>query len=142
MDSIDQQILSLLRANARTSAAALSKTLRVSRGTVANRIARLEKRGEIGGYTVRFRPDFKLNEVRAWMSIVVEGDKTREVVKSPLCEPAMVSLHDTNGRWDLLAELRAVSNAELSQVLARVRKIKGIENTETSIHLATFARLE
>jgi DNA-binding Lrp family transcriptional regulator len=41
------------------------------------------------------------------------------------------------GRWDLLGELRATSVAELSAVLERVRKIKGIETTETSIHLQT-----
>ena len=50
----------------------------------------------------------------------------------------MESLHDTNGRWDLLAELRAESMAELSQVLERIRLIKGIANTETNILLATF----
>jgi DNA-binding Lrp family transcriptional regulator len=55
-----------------------------------------------------------------------------------LGEPAISSLHDTNGRWDLLAKLRATSIAELSAVLERVRKIKGIETTETSIHLQTF----
>jgi DNA-binding Lrp family transcriptional regulator len=142
MDSVDQQLLAMLRSNSRTSTAALSKTLRVSRGTVANRIARLEKLGVIAGYTVRFRPDSRLQQVRAWMSIAVECDKTRDVVRALLGEPAMVSLHDTNGRWDLLAELRVVSNAELSQVLARVRRIKGIEKTQTSIHLATFARQE
>ena len=40
--------------------------------------------------------------------------------------------------WDLLAELRAQSMAELSQVLERVRLIKGIANTETSILLASY----
>jgi DNA-binding Lrp family transcriptional regulator len=72
------------------------------------------------------------------MSVAVEGDKTRDVVRVLLGEPAVVSLHDTNGRWDLLAEVRAASIAELSEVLERVRKIKGIETTETSIHLQTF----
>ena len=50
----------------------------------------------------------------------------------------MAALHDTNGRWDLLAELRAETMAALSNVLERVRLIKGIANTETSILLATF----
>jgi DNA-binding Lrp family transcriptional regulator len=57
-----------------------------------------------------------------------------------LGEPALTSLHDTNGRWDLLAEVHAASVTELSEVLERVRKIKGIETTETSIHLQTFCR--
>ena len=142
MDSVDQQLLSLLRANARASIAALAKALDVSRGTVTNRLARLEKLGVVVGYTVRFRTPAKLDEVRAWISIAVDGDKTLEIVKSLLGEPAVVSLHDTTGRWDLVAELCAASNAELSQVLARPRKIKGIGNSETSIHLATFIKPE
>jgi DNA-binding Lrp family transcriptional regulator len=140
MDSIDHQLLALLRANARTSTATLAKKLGVSRGTVANRIARLEKAGVIVGYTVRLHPDSTTDQIKAWVSIAVEGDKTRDVVKALLGEPAMVSLHDTNGRWDLLAEIQTASNAELSKVLERVRKIKGIDNTETSIHLVTFTR--
>ena len=50
----------------------------------------------------------------------------------------MASLHDTNGRWDLLAELEVGSMKELSDVLERVRLISGIRVTETSIHLATY----
>ncbi len=90
------------------------------------------------GYTVQLRPDAQPDDIKAWMSISVEGDRTREVVRTLLGEPAVTSLHDTNGRWDLLAEVHARSIAELSDVLERVRKIKGIETTETSIHLQTF----
>ena len=50
----------------------------------------------------------------------------------------VATLHDTNGRWDLLAELRAQSLQELAKVLERIRLLKGISNTETSIHLETF----
>ena len=41
-------------------------------------------------------------------------------------------------RQALLAELRTGSMAELSQVLERIRLLKGIRSTETSIHLATY----
>jgi Lrp/AsnC ligand binding domain len=50
----------------------------------------------------------------------------------------VAGLHDTNGRWDLLAELRAGNLVELATVLERVRLIKGIAATETSIHLQTY----
>jgi DNA-binding Lrp family transcriptional regulator len=92
----------------------------------------------IVGYTVRLRPDARPDEIKAWMSIAVEGDRTREVVKTLLGEPAITCLHDTNSRWDLLAQVHAASIAALSEVLERIRKIKGIETTETSIHLQTF----
>jgi DNA-binding Lrp family transcriptional regulator len=139
VDTLDQQLLALLRIDARTSHATLAKKLGVSRGTIANRLSRLERTGLIIGYTVRLRPEARPEEIRAWMSIAVEGDRTREVVRALLGEPALTSLHDTNGRWDLLAEVHAASLDELAKVLERIRKIKGIETTETSIHLQTFA---
>jgi DNA-binding Lrp family transcriptional regulator len=120
------------------STATLAKKLGVSRGTIANRLTRLEKAAVIVGYTVRLRPEARPQEIRAWVSIAVEGDRTLDVVKILLGEPALTSLHDTNGRWDLLAEVHAASIAELSEVLERIRRIKGIGTTETSIHLQTF----
>jgi DNA-binding Lrp family transcriptional regulator len=138
MDALDQQLIGLLRTDARLSVAALAHKLKVSRGTITNRITRLEDEGVIVGYTVRLRPDAEPNEIHAWMSIAVEGNETRAVIASLLGEPGVASLHDTNGRWDLLAGLRAANLSELSTVLERVRLIKGIRSTETSIHLQTY----
>ena len=138
MDETDHHLLSLLRQDARLSVAALAQKLDVSRGTVSNRIRRLEDEGVIVGYTVRLRPDVQHNAIKAWMSIAVEGNQTRTVIANLLGEPGVASLHDTNGRWDLLAELRAETLQELAKVLERIRLLKGISNTETSIHLETF----
>ena len=138
MDATDSQLLSLLRKDARTSVATMAHKLGVSRGTVTNRIIKLEDQGIIVGYTVRLRPDAQPNEISAWMSIAVEGNETRAVVASLLGEPGVATLHDTNGRWDLLAELRAANLSELSSVLERIRLIRGISSSETSIHLRTY----
>ena len=138
MDTLDQQLLALLRLDARSSVATLAAKLKVSRGTVTNRVAKLEAEGVIVGYTVRLRPDAQPDDIRAWTSIAVEGNQTRAVIATLLGEPGVASLHDTNGRWDLLAELRAPNLGELAKVLERMRLIKGIGATETSIHLQTY----
>jgi DNA-binding Lrp family transcriptional regulator len=72
------------------------------------------------------------------MSIAVDENQTRAVVANLLGEPGVATLSDTNGRWDLLAELRAENLQDLAKVLERIRLLKGISNTETSIHLETF----
>ena len=138
MDSLDLQLIGLLRTDARASVATLAAKLGVSRGTVTNRITRLEDDGVINGYTVRLRPDAQPDQITAWMSIAVEGNQTRAVIATLLGEPGVASLHDTNVRWDLLAALRAGTLGELAEVLERVRLIKGIGATETSIHLQTY----
>ena len=69
MDDLDLKLIGLLRADARATVAQLAKRLGVSRGTVTNRITRLEDAGIVVGYTVRLRPDTEPNEIRAWTSI-------------------------------------------------------------------------
>jgi DNA-binding Lrp family transcriptional regulator len=138
MDETDHRLIALLRKDARAGIATLADKLGVSRGTVTNRLRKLEDDGVIVGYAVQLRPDAQPDQIRAWMGVRVEGNQTRAVVASLLGEPGVAALHDTNGRWDLLAELHATSNAELSEVLERVRLIKGIAATETSILLASF----
>ena len=138
MDSTDLQLIALLRQDARVPVALLAQKLGVSRGTVANRIRKLDHEGVLVGYTVLLRPDVETQRITAWMSIAVEGNQTREVIAHLLGEPGVAGLHDTNGRWDLLAELRAAHLGELAAVLERVRLIRGIAATETSIHLQTY----
>lgn len=138
MDELDRSLIALLRGNARMNVADLAHKLGVSRGTVTNRIRKLEDSQVIVGYTVKLRPEAEPDRIRAWMGVLVEGNQSRQVVAALLGEPGVSSLHDTNGRWDLLAELEASSMAELAQVLERVRLVSGIRGTETNIHLTTY----
>ena len=55
MDSIDRELISLLRDNARTPIMTIAKKLKVARATVQNRISKLEEQGVILGYTVRLQ---------------------------------------------------------------------------------------
>jgi len=138
MDDLDQQLIALLRQNARLAVADLAHKLKVSRGTVTNRLRKLEDTQVIVGYTVRLKPEAQTERIRAWMGVLVEGNQTRLVIASLLGEPAVAALHDTNGRWDLLAELEVGSMAELSQALERIRLVRGIRGTETSILLNSY----
>jgi DNA-binding Lrp family transcriptional regulator len=137
MDDLDRRLIARLRADARESAASLAKAMRVSRGTVQNRIARLRAQGAIQGFTVRTRPELEDNRIRAIMSIAIEGERSRVVVQALRGLPEVTAIHTTNGRWDLVAELETATLAEFSGTLDQIRTIDGIASTETSILLAT-----
>jgi DNA-binding Lrp family transcriptional regulator len=137
MDDTDRQLIALLRDNARSSVTTLSKKLRVARGTIQNRLARLEADGTIVGYTVRVKPQEEAQRIRALMTVAVEGNRTDEVLKALRGDPAVGALHTTNGRWDIVAELRADSLNAFDRVLGRIRQIDGISSTETSLLLST-----
>jgi DNA-binding Lrp family transcriptional regulator len=137
MNDTDRQLLALLRDNARASVTELAKKLRVSRATVQNRIDKLEQSGVIAGYSVRLKPDAEEHRIRAWMGIAVEGNTAPKVIQALRGEPGVHTLHTTNGRWDIVAELRADNLELFDRILGRIRSIDGIANTETSILLST-----
>lgn len=136
MDELDRRLLALLRADARTPAAALAAELKVSRGTVQNRIARLQAQGVIQGFTIRTRPELESQRVRAVMSIAVEGERTAAVIRRLKGFPAVERIYTTNGRWDLIAELLVADLAAFSRALDDIRTVAGIASTETSLLLA------
>ncbi|MDE2486793.1 MAG: Lrp/AsnC family transcriptional regulator, partial [Alphaproteobacteria bacterium] len=82
MDDLDRNLLALLRNDARMPAASIAKALKVSRGTVQNRIARLQVEGVVLGFTVRTRPELEESRVRAVMTIAIEGERSRAVVQA------------------------------------------------------------
>lgn len=135
MDETDRKLITLLRANARTPVAALAAVLKVSRGTVQNRIDRMLARGDIGGFTVRVRDDAE--RVRAVMAIAVEGERSGAVLRALRGFPEVRAVHMTNGRWDMIAELETDSLEGFSNALDGVRLIEGIAATETSLLLKT-----
>lgn len=137
MDDLDRQLVARLRANARATVASLAKELKVARGTVQNRIVRLEKDGTIVGYTVRLKPQTEAHRIAALMTIAVEANQLDAVIRTLRGDPAVTALHTTNGRWDLVAELRADTLEAFDQVLRRIGLVAGITSTETSLLLST-----
>lgn len=137
MDDTDRELISLLRADARTPVVTLAKKLRVARATVQNRMAKLEADGTIVGYTLRLRPEADGHRIRALTSIEVSGNHGEEVKRVLRGNPNVVALHTTNGRWDLVAELRTDTLESFDRVLNAIRNVPGITNTETSILLST-----
>ena len=137
MDDTDRQLISLLRDDARASVVTLARSLRVARATVQNRIGKLEREGVIVGYSVRLKPEAEAHRIRAIMGIEVKGPRGEAVLKLLRGHANVVALHTTNGRWDLVAELRADTLEAFDKVLNAVRKIDGIASTETSILLST-----
>ena len=138
LDDLDRELIALLRADGRASVAALAARLKVARGTVQNRMARLQREGVIVGYTVRLRPQAEPQRIRALMSIAVEGNRGKEVARSLRGHPNVAAVYTTNGRWDIVAELQAESLEAFDRVLSAIRLFSGIANTETSILLSTL----
>ena len=137
MDDTDRRLIALLRENARVPVATLAHLLKVSRGTVQNRIDRLTADGVIGGFTVRLKLEAEPQRVRAITMVAVDGEHATAVVKALRGLPEVHALHTTNGRWDIVVELGVDGLEAFDQALQRIQLIKGISNSETSLLLST-----
>ena len=137
MDDFDQRLITLLRHNGRRTVSDLALELGVSRATVRSRMERLERSGDIVGYTVILRADAVSLPVRGIMLIEVEGRAGDRVVDALAGFPEVSAIHTTNGRWDLVIELGATSLTEFDGILRRIRLIPGVIASETNLLLAT-----
>lgn len=137
MDELDERLITLLRHDARRSISKLAAALGVSRATVRARVERLERGGNILGYTVILRADAVEQRIRGIMTVEIEGRAADAVIRALGGLSEVSAVHTTNGRWDLVVELGAGSLTEFDAVLRRIRLIPGITGSETSLLLAT-----
>ena len=138
VDSLDQRLIALLRADGRASMSQVAAALHVSRGTAQNRLDRLIQAGVILGFTVRVRQDLDERLIRALMTIQLAGETTTAVIARLRGIPEIRTLHTTNGTWDLIAEIAVDTLPDLDRVLGTIRAIDGIRSSETSILLTSM----
>jgi len=70
------------------------------------------------------------------MMIEVVGKLASQVIRRLRGLSELHRLHTTNGKWDLVAELRIDSLEAFDSVRREVRMTDGVSNSETSLFLA------
>ena len=137
MDDTDHLLLAELRRDGRASLSDLAARLSLSRATVRARMERLTDRGEIAGFSVVTRSDVSAAPIRALMLIRIEGRGAERIMARLTGLPQVQAVHSTNGKWDLIAEIGAVTLTELDEVIFRIRNIEGVMTSETNLLLTT-----
>ena len=137
MEETDQRLIAELRRDGRASLSDLAERLNLSRATIRTRMERLMARGEIAGFTVVTRGDVTAAPVRGLMMIGIEGRGGEKIMARLSGLPAVMAVHSTNGKWDLIVELSTQTLLELDEVIHRIRNIDGVMRSETNLLLST-----
>ncbi len=137
MDKTDEAVIAALRHDARASLSDLAARLGLSRTTVRSRLARLQERGEIVGFSVVTRADVARDPVRGLMMIGIEGRGATRIKRQLAAMSELRAVHATSGRWDLIVEIGSATLADFDRVLDRIRQLEGIVASETSLLLST-----
>ena len=120
LDAIDQKILTLLVANARTTAAELARAVGLSAPSVAERVRRLEEAGVIGGYTAEISAEAIGLPISVWLRIRPVPGQLQKVVEIIRDIPEITECDRVTGEDCFLARAHLASVAEMERIIDRI----------------------
>jgi len=136
MGDLDHELLQLLTKNARASVTELSQMLKVSRGTVQNRIGKLLGQRVIRRFTVELGDSEDDHQISAFTLIKLVADDGRLTVASLGKIPAIIDIHTLSGAFDIVVEIRTSSLKRLDKILDEIRKIPDVAETQSHLRLS------
>jgi Lrp/AsnC family leucine-responsive transcriptional regulator len=141
VDEIDLQILKLLRQDGRMAHSAIAKSVGLSGPAVHDRVRKLEQKGVIASYTAVLDPDILERPHVAFALVTLsEGEEfaADEPIVARICEePDVLEFHRIAGQDCYLVKMRTRTNKDLELLLRRIRSIRGVARTRTTIVLST-----
>ena len=141
LDRVDRAILELLRADGRMSLAAVAKEVGLSGPAVHDRVRKLESKGVIRGYSAVLDPEaLGLPHAAFVMVMLSEGNEfaADDPIVARICEePDVLEFHRIAGEDCYLLKVRTETNRDLERLLRRIRSIRGVARTRTTVVLST-----
>jgi DNA-binding Lrp family transcriptional regulator len=133
----DDELLGLLRLNAREPVASLARKLQLSRTTVQDRLKRLEENGTISGYAVKLGGSAGQTGITALISLGVEPKKQADVAKAVSRIAQVETLYAVSGKFDHVALVRAATAEAIDRLIDQMTVLPGVTDVETAVILST-----
>jgi DNA-binding Lrp family transcriptional regulator len=139
IDEIDEQIIALLRENARRSFQDIGDRVSLSAPAVKRRVDRLEAKGAIRGYTATVEPTAFGWHSHAFVELFCEGRMSGAEVSAAVSKhPEVEGAYTVAGSPSAILHVRATDTQHLEQALERIRETPGVTRTETQVVLSTL----
>ena len=136
VDEIDERIMELLEEDARMTYVEIGKMVGLSEGAVRNRIQSLTSTGVIKRFTIEKSTSHGVSAVT--MLAVDPSTPTYEVSKSVSMLEGVERVYEVTGEYDILLVSSSVNIDGINQCIEDIRKIEGVEKTNTIIVLRTI----
>jgi DNA-binding Lrp family transcriptional regulator len=138
-DKIDEQIVALLRENARRSYEDIGKRVSLSAPAVKRRVDRLEAEGVIRGYTATIEPTAFGWHSHAFVELFCEGRMSGAEVSAAVSKhPEVEGAYTVAGNPSAILHVRATDTQHLEDALERIRETPGVLRTQTQVVLSTL----
>lgn len=137
LDDTDRRLIGVLRRRPRSSTSEMARLTDLARGTVHDRIRRLEARKVIVGYGPDIEPRAAGFGVCAFTTLTIAQGAHEATVRALSEVDEVLEIHTVTGRGDLLVRIVAASNDDLHEILQRIAAIDEVRRTETLLALHT-----
>jgi DNA-binding Lrp family transcriptional regulator len=138
-DKTDEQIVALLRENARRSYQDIGERVALSAPAVKRRVDRLEAEGVIRGYTATIEPTAFGWHSHAFVELFCEGRMSGSEVSAAVSKhPEVEGAYTVAGGASAILHLRATDTQHLEEALERIRETPGVLRTQTQVVLSTL----
>ena len=139
LDQIDEQIVALLRENARRSFQDIGSRVALSAPAVKRRVDRLEEAGVIQGYSAVLDHAALGWTTHAVVSLFCEGRMAAsEILAAAGRHPEVAAAHTIAGEASAILHVHARDTEHLEQALERIRDEPGITRTQSQVVLSTL----
>jgi DNA-binding Lrp family transcriptional regulator len=139
LDEIDQQIVALLRENARRSFQDIGSKVSLSAPAVKRRVDRLEAGGVIRGYSAVLDHGALGWSIHAVVPLFCEVRMSaEEILAAAGRHPEVAAAHTVAGEASAILHVHAHDTEHLEDALARIRDAPGIIRTQTQVVLSTL----
>jgi DNA-binding Lrp family transcriptional regulator len=136
LDSLDTQILAILRDDGRCSASEVGRRVNLSPAAAQRRIEKLEALGVIRGYRAEVDETKLGGVVEAFIELRFEGrTEVDEITASLTGIPELVEAFTIAGDPDALVRVRVAELGELKRVVDRIRRTGKVTSTKTLVVL-------
>ena len=132
MDDLDQEILDVLRRDARTPYTEIAEQVGTSEGTVRNRVERLTEEGVIERFTVSTRT----GNIKAMIEVSVKVNVHTTEISERMAEWDQVDfVWQVSGEEDVVLVVDAADTGAVNELITRARELDEVENTKTRLIL-------
>jgi DNA-binding Lrp family transcriptional regulator len=133
MDSLDREILAILRRDSRTPYTEIADRVGTSEGTVRNRVERLVEEGVIERFTVATRT----GNVKAMIEVGVAVDVDTTEVSDRMAEwPEVDFVWQVSGEEDIVVVADTADTGALNDLITKAREMDEVVSTKTRLILA------
>lgn len=142
MDELDHNILKLLEQNGRLSHEEIGKLLHISRPSVHQRVAKLEKSGIIKGYRGLIDWSRLDQKIKVVISVKVVSRHFQEVadkiVEMEIPGVTLMECLRMAGEWCMMLKVRVGSPEQITLLIDEIVKIPEVKETSTTFVLSTI----